>query len=186
ILIKKHLQSIAKEHLNLVLLYRISFVSLLKVHAPFALLLSFGVQEFEGLWRFGMSENMEDIRQFAEVHFLDYEAAFLWGGLKRCAEIIRETIDDAKIINELITARLVKSHGENTQGLWQELESSNVRCLILKFAINGATNCQIAPMVEVGEKTNGLIPDLVNGKCLILDGLKYQSVKEMLLIYMEL
>lgn len=186
ILIKRNLQSIAKEHLNLVLLYRISFVSLLKVRAPLALLLSFGVQEFEQLWRFGMLEDMESTQGYAKEHFLDYEDAFLWGGLKHCVDLIHRMIDDAEVMQGLIIANLVKTYKENTQGLWREIESINTRYLIIRFSTQGSSCCQIAPMVEKGEKTVGLSPNEVIGKCLIFDGLQYQSTQEELVIYLEL
>ena len=110
----------------------------------------------------------------------------MWSCLKRCVEIILDTINDVKIMNELKAKSLLKLHKENTQGLWRELESKSVRCLILKFATNSVTTCQIAPMVEGGEKTEGLKPEFVNGRCLIFDGLKYQSTQQHPVFYMEL
>ena len=133
-----------------------------------------------------MLVDMESTQVYAKEHFLDSEDAFLWGCLKHFVDLIRRMIDDAEVLQGLIIADLVKTYKENTRGLWREIESINMRCLILQFSKQGSNCCQIAPMVEKGEKTVGLTPNQVIGKCLIFDGLQYQSTQEELVIYLEL
>lgn len=181
ILIKKNLQAIAEEYFNLVLLYRNSFVWILSERAPFALLLSFGIDAFEKLWRIGLVENGEEATACSRLYGIDYEGTYFTDNIKYCAEVIASLLGKKEIIDELVSHGLLINYTNDTEGNWQDLEPRSKRCLIL--SVSGGN---VASMVADGEVTKATPHFDINGKFLIFDGLKFQTTRTYCLLYMEL